>query len=159
MPTGKNTPFSFSIIAVLLVLTLFEDSPQMQSAFLFSPLDSRLTYHFFHANFFHFAANALCVAIMRPSPRDILMAWIVASIATFLVLTPTIGFSAIIYSYIGLNIIKWKISIIDWAIFIASNLLTAFIPNIAFWMHFVAFSIGMTVYYINRKLKDILLGS
>jgi len=88
-----------------------------------------------------------------------LKAWLAAIFATFLVFTPAIGFSAIIYAYLGMNIIKWKVSLIDWALLISSNMFTIFIPNIAFWTHFVAFSIGMSAYYINKKLKDVLLES
>lgn len=146
MPTRKNTPFNWTIIAVLLCLTLFAQSPQMKAASIYSPFGNLLLCHFFHANLWHWAANAFALVLMRPSPKDLTLAFPIASLAMLCTTTPTIGFSAILYAYIGINIIRWKVSLIDWATFIVANLITIFIPNVAFSVHLAAFSLGLVAY-------------
>lgn len=72
-------------------------------------------------------------------------------------LEPTIGFSAIIYAYIGMNIVRWKVSLVDWVTFIVANAITAFIPGVAFGVHLAAFMLGISVWFIQMKIKGILV--
>lgn len=153
MPTRKNTPFNVTLLGVLLLLVLFTTSPQTEGAFLFGQHLNRFTYHFYHANIFHFLANAWALWLMRPSFSDLAKAYPLAVIASLFALQPTIGFSAIIYAYIGINIIRWKVSLVDWGVFITANLITLFIPNIAFGVHFAAFTLGITTWKLKNSLK------
>lgn len=118
---------------------------------------NKLTCHFFHANIFHWFCNAMALWFMRPSPRQIAYALALAVLAMFFTMTPTIGFSAVIYGYIGMNIIRWNVSLIDWATFLVANFITIFIPNVAFGVHLAAFILGISVYMIDRQINRILL--
>lgn len=157
MPRRKNTPFNVTLLGLLLCITLFADSPQMHGGFLMSSITNQLTCHFFHANLFHWFCNAMALWLMRPSPKQITYAFVLAVCAMFFTMTPTIGFSAVIYGYIGMNITRWKVSLIDWATFLIANFITIFIPNVAFGVHLAAFILGISVYMIDRQINRILL--
>lgn len=157
MPRRKNTPFNVTLLGLLLCITMFASSPQMNGGFLMSSFINKLTCHFFHANIFHWFCNAMALWFMRPSPRQIAYALVLAVLAMFFTMTPTIGFSAVIYGYIGMNIIRWNVSLIDWATFLVANFITIFIPNVAFGVHLAAFILGISVYMIDRQINRILL--
>lgn len=152
MPKGKNQAFVITILGALLALAIFTPNPQMHAAFLFTDWQSKFSCHFYHANLFHWAANAFAVWLMRPSPRELLLAYPLAIASVMLSTTPIVGFSAVLYAYIGMNIIRWNISLIDWLMFIVANLITLFMPNIATWTHFVAFALGITYYLIRKRI-------
>lgn len=157
MPRRKNTPFNVTLLGLLLCITLFAASPQMHGGFLMSNFANKLACHFFHANLFHWFCNAMALWLMRPSPKDIAYAFVLAALAMFFTMTPTIGFSAVIYAYIGMNIIRWKVSLIDWGTFLVANLITLFIPGVAFGVHLAAFMLGISVYIIHYQINRILL--
>jgi hypothetical protein len=157
MQGRRNTPFVITLLMVLLGITLFTQSPQLQGAHLMSACSAKLACHFFHANLFHWFCNAMALWLMRPSPKDMLLAFPMAVIAMFFTTTPTIGISAMIYAYIGVNIIRWKVSLVDWGTFIVANLITIFIPNVAFGVHLAAFMMGLFTYITHRQINSILL--
>ena len=146
MQGRKNTPFVITLLMVLLGITLFTQSPQLQGAHLMSACSAKLVCHFFHANLFHWFCNAMALWLMRPSPKDMLLAFPMAFIAMFCTTTPTIGFSAVIYAYLGLNIIRWNVSLVDWGTFLTANTLTLFIPGVATGVHAAAFLLGLACY-------------
>lgn len=154
MPTGKNTPFNVTLLGFLLAVTLFTQSPQMHGSSLMSSFTSKLTCHFFHANLFHWACNALCLWLMRPSPMQITAAIPCAAMAMYFTDEATIGFSAIIYAYIGMNIFRWKLSIEDWITFIVANFIGAFLPGIAFRVHLSAFLLALSAQYLASLVKQ-----
>lgn len=156
MPTRKNTPFNWTVIAVLLCFTLFARTPQMKAAFLHAPFGNLFLCHFFHTNLWHLMANAFALALMRPAPKELAIAFPVASLAMLCTDTPTIGFSAILYAYIGINIIRWKVSLMDWITFIVANFITIFIPDVAFSVHLAAFSLGLVAYTWFTILRSAL---
>jgi membrane associated rhomboid family serine protease len=157
MSTGKNQTFIYTAIGFLLAVTLFAPNSSIHGACLHSPFWNKLTYHLYHANIFHFIANAYALCLMRPSPSDMLKAFPLAVAASIFTKTPTVGISAMIYAYIGMNITKWKVSMIDWATFIVANLITIFIPNVAFGVHLAAFLLGISVHITHSKINRILL--
>lgn len=157
MPTGKNTPFNITLLGFLLAVTLFTQSPHLHGAWIMSSFESKLTCHFFHANLFHWACNALCLWLMRPSPMQMVSAFPYAVAVMFFTCEPVIGFSAVLYAYIGMNIIRWKVSMVDWGTFIMANIISAFIPGVAFGVHLAAFSLSMAHGYVENQLERILL--
>lgn len=157
MPKGKNTPFNVTLLGMLLLLAVFTESPHLHGASLFSSVGTMITCHFFHANLFHFACNAMCLWLMRPSPKQIAMAFPFAVFSMLFTEEATIGFSAVIYAYLGMNIFRWNISLIDWGTFIVANLISAFIPGIAFGVHLAAFMFGATTWWFEQRIKRILL--
>lgn len=148
MPTRKNQTFDITLLGALLCLTIFGEHG---GAYLLSDFTDKLTCHFYHANLFHWFCNAMAIWLMRPSPKEIAYAFPLAVLAMFFTLAPTIGFSSVLYAYIGLNIIRWNVSLIDWATFIIVNLITIFIPNVAFGVHLAAFVLGILVYKIHSR--------
>ena len=153
MPKGKDTPFNLTIVGFLLAMTLFAQSPLSHGGFLMSSLESKLTCHFYHANIFHWAANSMALLLMRPSLRQMIESFPIAFAAMFFTNNPTVGFSAMIYAFIGLNIIRWKVSMIDLATFIIANILTIFMPKVAFGVHLASFSLGIAAYYIQQHIN------
>lgn len=139
----------------MLAVTLFTQSPQLHGGSLFSEQSANLTCHFFHANFFHWACNAFCLWFMRPSPMQLFLAWPLASMATLFTTEPTIGFSAVLYAYIGMNIVRWRVSLMDWGIFILANAVSVFIPGIASGVHLAAFLLGLAVWYLTFMFNQI----
>lgn len=158
MPTGKDTPFNVTLLAILLCLTLFTQSPQMKGAFFTSPLQNHLLCHFYHANLWHWAANAFCLYVMRPKPSDIAYTIPVAAMATFFTMTPTIGFSAVLYAFIGMNILRWNLPFFDWVMFIFANIVTIFIPGVAFGVHLTAFLLGISANSIHEHIRTYTRG-
>lgn len=153
MPTGKDSPFDVALIGTLLCLCLFADDASRHAASFSSPLLSHLVCHFYHANLFHLLGNLFCIVFMRPSMKQLLYAYPVAVAATWFTVVPSIGFSAVLYAFMGMNALRWNISRKDWCLFIIANLITAFIPGIAFSLHFAAFSLGIFVSLFKRILK------
>ena len=153
MPKGKNSTFNLTLVGFLLVMTLMTDSPQTHGGFLMSSLGNKIGCHFYHANIFHWAVNSMALLLMRPSPKQMLCSFPIAFASMFCTDTPTVGISAMIYAYIGLNIVRWKVSMIDWATFIIANLFTLFMPKVAFGVHFASFSLGIIAYYIQYHIK------
>lgn len=151
MPKRKNHAFNVTVLGFLLLITLFV-APNMHGGFFMSSLYNKLTCHFYHANLFHWMCNAMCLWLMRPSPMQILKAFPFAVAAMFFTDIPTVGFSAIIYAYIGMNIVGWKVSLIDWAVFMGANLFSAFMPNVAFGVHLAAFTLGISFDMIYRYI-------
>lgn len=157
MSTGKNTPFNVTILGFMLALTLFTRDPGLHGAWICSPFMTKLTCHFYHANLFHFACNAMCIWLMRPSPAQIAQSLVLAVITMFCTIEPTIGFSAVLYAYIGMNIFRWKIPIVDWIMFAVANLVTIFIPGVAFATHLAAFLLGFYTWFLGKQIKMLLL--
>lgn len=157
MPTGKNTPFNVTVLGFMLAVTLFTRNPELHGAWICSPFVTKLTCHFFHANIFHFACNAMCLWIMRPSPVQTIQAFILAVTAMFATIEPTIGFSAVLYAYMGMNMFRWNVSMADWAMFAVANFITIFIPGVAFATHLAAFTLGFFTWVLEKQMKTLLL--
>ena len=155
MQGRKNTPFNVTLIGLLLCLAVF--MPDVPGAHLMTPFSTKLSCHFFHANLLHWFCNSMCLWLLRPSPMQIVHAFPSAVTAMFFTTNPTIGFSAVIYAYIGMNIFRWKISMVDWATFIMANLIGMCLPNIAWQVHLAAFVLGWSIYYIQKQINRVLL--
>lgn len=157
MPVRENTTFNLTLIGTLLCITLFARNPEFHGACIFAEESNFFTCHFFHANLFHWLCNAFALWMMRPSPSMVAVSLGYASASMLFTLEPTIGFSAVLYAYIGMNIIRWKISLIDWVTFIVANAITAFIPGVASGVHLVAFLFGFAHWTIEYNLNRIVL--
>lgn len=157
MPGRKNTPFNFTIIGFLLAVTLFAENPESHGAWMLGRMRNFLECHFFHANLFHWLCNAFALWIMRPNPSTLTVALVYASFSMLFTFEPTIGFSAVIYAYIGMNIVRWKVSLVDWWTFIVANGIAAFIPGVAFGVHLAAFLFGIAHWIVEYQMKRILL--
>lgn len=136
----------------MLVLCLL-GSPHEAAAGIHSPLWKHFTCHFFHGNIFHFIANAWALWLMRPSVSGLAKAYPLAVIASFCTLTPVVGISAVIYAWLGMELCRRLSSLADIAIFTVANLITIFIPNVAWTVHFAAFLLGLSTYIIPKIIN------
>lgn len=152
MPTRKNTPFNVTLIGAMLLFCLFV-SPESVAASIHSPVWNHFICHFHHANIFHFLANAWCLWLMRPSVSDMVKAYPLAVIASFCTVTPMVGISAVIYAWLGMELCKRISSVFDIVIFSLANLITIFIPSVAWTVHFAAFLLGFSVYMASQIIK------
>ena len=96
-----------------------------------------------HANLFHLLANVVVLWQLRFSPRELLAAYLLSIPATFIVWEGTVvGFSSVLYALMGMRMPQTRMPKAGWAVFVAANLATAFVPGIAFGVHVSAFALG-----------------
>ena len=117
-------------------------------------------HHFFHGNLFHLLANLFSLYFVLPYLKRWQMGagYVIASLSVLATATPVIGFSNLIYAFIGLRSPSFKSK---WwrhsgtMVFLVVTLLMVFIPNISAVTHIVCFSAGVVVSAIVRQLKQI----
>ena len=86
------------------------------------------------------------------------MGYVIASLSILATATPVIGFSNLIYAFIGLRSPSFKSK---WwrhsgtIAFMVVTLAMVFIPNISAVTHIICFSAGVAVSAIVRQLKQI----
>lgn len=109
-----------------------------------------LLHHFFHANVFHLAVNCLAVWTLykkdvRYGVKQMLMAYVIATVSWFCSIEDVVGFSNFIFATIGLRTPSfdnswWKHpSVIT---FFVITVLMAFLPNVSAVTHVVSFVLG-----------------
>ena len=117
-------------------------------------------HHFFHGNLFHLLANLFSLYFVLPYLKRWQMGagYVIASLSVLATATPVIGFSNLIYAFIGLRSPSFKSK---WwrhsgtIAFMVVTLLMVFIPNISAVTHIICFSAGVVVSAIVRQLKQI----
>ena len=143
------------IIAVLIACMAAAGAPEF---LLSGPYSVRaLTYHFFHASWWHLAVNCLATwTIFVPSRkchRLLPVAFFIAVMVYPLSLRPVIGFSNVLYAVLGLRTpsfkSKWwgQSSVI---VFLAVTVAMVFIPRFSATTHIAAFVLGVLVASIRR---------
>lgn len=123
-------------------------------------LAKMFTYHFFHGNVFHLLANCFALYFLIPRVKNwhIVIAFVIASLAVYVVSFNAIGFSNIVYAIIGLRSPSFKSY---WwrhpgtLIFLGVTFLMLFLPNVSGLTHVVSFAAGVLISVILRKLKEI----
>ncbi len=133
-------------IALLCVIYLVYHSP----LFL---LDSRpagmLLHHFFHVNWLHLVVNCYATFVLlsrRGDWREILAAYIIASLSFICSPHPSIGMSNFLYALMGLRTPSfshswWKSA--NTIIFLAFTVGYLFVPGISALTHMVSFAGGV----------------
>jgi membrane associated rhomboid family serine protease len=117
-------------------------------------------HHFFHGNIFHLLANLLSLYFVLPYLKRWQMGvgYGIASLSVLASATPVIGFSNLIYAFIGLRSPSFKSK---WwrhsgtIAFMVITLAMVFIPNVSAVTHIICFSAGVLVSAIVRQLKQI----
>lgn len=117
-------------------------------------------HHFFHGNLFHLLANLLSLYFILPYLKRWQMGvgYGIASLSILASVTPVIGFSNLIYAFIGLRSPSFKSK---WwrhsgtIAFMVITLAMVFIPNVSAVTHIICFSAGVMVSAIVRHLKQI----
>ena len=151
-------------LAVILGLVLLQaafgipdfmqDGPYWERAFLYS---------FFHASWWHLAVNSLAAwTIFRPgrrtSPARLATAFIIAVLVYPLSFRPVIGFSNVLYAYLGLRTPAlsdrwWRRP--EVVTFLAVTVALVLVPRFSATTHIAAFALGMAGAALKRKYKDL----
>lgn len=136
-------------IALLAALQLAIGIPQFMTE---GPYWTRaLLYHFFHANWWHLAVNAIAVwTIFDPkrktTPAQVITAYAIAVLVYPLSFRPVIGLSNVLYAVLGLRTPPlrnpwWKHPSV--LAFLIITVAMVFIPRFSATTHIAAFALGM----------------
>lgn len=153
MPGRKNKPLHVKIVTVVILVSVFflPVDGKIVSSSLSSVWYTHFISQFFHVNIFHLLANLYVLVIMRFSLSELFAAYLLSIPATWVSPDGCAGFSSVLYALMGILIQRIRMGRTEWALFIASNAATAFIPNIAFEVHLSSFSLG----WLYARLKGL----
>lgn len=161
MPKGKDRTVALKTGLTILLAACFclvEHlclSSRTLEAVKSSNWQTHLVGQLLHANLFHLLANVHVLWLLRFSPRELLAAYLLSIPATFVVWTaPAIGFSSVLYALMGMQLPQARMPKAGWAVFIAANTATTFVPDIAFGAHCAAFALGYSYQTINTLYHD-----
>lgn len=122
-----------------------------------------LTYHLFHANIFHLAANLLSVWLIfrrgvRYGWQPIVLAYVIAVVSWFFSAGSVAGVSNMVFAYLGLRTPSlrdgwWRQSAV--ITFLVVTLAMAFLPNVSGITHIVSFVLGCACAAFRRILNGI----
>lgn len=165
MPKGKDRTIALKTGLTILLVACFclvEHlclSSRTLEAVKSSTWQTHLVGQLLHANLFHLLANVYVLWLLRFSPRELLAAYLLSIPATFVVWSgQAMGFSSVLYALMGIRLPRVRMSKAGWAVFIAANVATAFVPGIAFGVHVSAFALGY-VYQAICTLYDEYRGA
>lgn len=126
-----------------------------------SGLPVALSYHLFHVNVFHLAANLLSVWIIfakgrQYSWRSLLTAYVIATFSWYCTTTPVAGISNMIFALLGLRTPSlsdkwWRTSSV--LTFLAVTAGMAFVPKISTGTHLMSFVMGVVWAIIQRFIN------
>lgn len=153
MPGRKNKPLHVKIVTAVILVSVFflPVDGKIVSSSLSSVWYTHFISQFFHVNIFHLLANLYVLVIMRFSLSELFAAYLLSIPATWVSPDGCAGFSSVLYALMGILIQRIRMGRTEWALFIASNAATAFIPNIAFVVHLSSFSLG----WVYARLKGL----
>lgn len=153
MPGRKNKPLHVKIVTVVILVSVFflPVDGKIVSSSLSSVWYTHFISQFFHVSIFHLLANLYVLCIIRFSLSELFTAYLLSIPATWMSPDGCIGFSSVLYALMGILIQRIRMGRTEWALFIASNAATAFIPNIAFGVHLSSFSLG----WVYARLKGL----
>lgn len=117
-------------------------------------------HHFFHGNLFHLLANLLSLYFILPYLKrwQVGVGYAIASLSILATAVPVIGFSNLIYAFIGLRSPSFKSywwRHLGTIVFLVVTLAMVFIPNISAVTHIICFSAGVMISAVVRQLKQI----
>ena len=122
-----------------------------------------ISYHFFHANWWHLAVNGIAIwTIYRKGCKpctDLLISFLIATAVYPLSFKPVIGFSNILYAQLGLRTPPlsspwWKQPSV--LVFLAVTVALVFLPRFSATTHIAAFALGMAAASLRRYRKTLL---
>ena len=122
-----------------------------------------LTYHIFHVNVFHLAANLLSIWLIFAKGRqygwsNILIAYVIATTSWYCSSIPIAGISNMIFAMLGLRTPSlrdrwWRTSAV--LTFLAVTAGLAFVPKISTGTHLMSFALGTIWASVQRFIKHI----
>lgn len=120
-------------------------------------------HHFFHANLFHLAANCLSLWLMLRLPsarldiRQIVTAYICASVSWYFATRDVVGASNFIFAFAGLRTPSfrskwWRLQSVR--TFLVVTVLMAVFPQVSAVTHVISFGLGCMCSAVTRTLKE-----
>lgn len=150
---------SFVIIALSLTIIFIVFYGGHASLFGYhseSDLISHFIYPFFHANIFHLLGNLLGIYFIARHIKSIIVSYFIAVIASFIAYSsmPTIGFSGVLYAFIGLSglLFNKNVSKVTIAIMLIYVLIGLLLPTINGFLHITCLVLGCLFFLIKKKL-------
>lgn len=136
-----------------------------------SPLPLRMaTYHFFHANMFHLAANCLVLWTLGEAwtynpvrcRKELVLSYIIASLAILVEPRPVVGISNIIFAIVGMRTPKlsnpwWKNP--NTLTFLGVMFAMLLVPRFSGVTHIISFAAGMSIAAIERFVNGLRKGN
>lgn len=121
-----------------------------------------LTFHFAHANIFHWMCNAYCLYLILTRRNDEWWWWIVsyvlATLASFAIPAhnPVMGFSGVLCAFVGMTLsnvkkISWK-NVAMAFLYLAIG--TLFMRDLAVLLHFASMALGFGAGWVSWQRKD-----
>lgn len=156
MPGGKDKSLyaKTAVMAILVACFFLPVDIKSVSASLTSDLYTHFTGQFFHANVFHLLVNLYVFWLLRFSTFELIVSYLLSVPATCSSVNECVGFSSVIYVIIGIRFLFMKMDRSGRALFIITNLATAFIPGIAFGVHLSSFVLGYLFARIKRLFDE-----
>ena len=151
-------------IAIILALVLLQAAFGIPDFMQGGPYWERaVLYSFFHASWWHLAVNSLAAWTIfsprrRTSPARLATAFLIAVLVYPLSLRPVIGFSNVLYAYLGLRTPavtdRWwrRTEVIT---FLVVTFALIFVPRFSATTHIAAYALGMGGAALKRKYKDL----
>lgn len=136
----------FVILILLVLYFLSEPTPVYQGCEILH----RFIFHFYHSNIWHLLANASCIYVMKKFRW--LESYVVALLCSWLIVTPTVGISGIVFAAIGFNLGEkclWR----GLLKCLFSAVLFGLMPGISLLFHVSCLLSGFMSIYLWRKLK------
>lgn len=122
-----------------------------------------LTYHIFHVNVFHLAANLLSIWLIFAKERqygwsNILIAYVIATTSWYCSSIPIAGISNMIFAMLGLRTPSlkdkwWRTTSVLTFLLVTAGM--AFVPKISTGTHLMSFALGVVWASIQRFIKHI----
>lgn len=122
-----------------------------------------LTYHIFHVNVFHLAANLLSIWLIFAKGRqygwsNILIAYVIATTSWYCSSIPIAGISNMIFAMLGLRTPSlkdkwWRTTAVLTFLLVTAGM--AFVPKISTGTHLMSFALGVVWASIQRFIKHI----
>lgn len=148
------------ILIVALAVCYFLPKP---GCLLTMAFPAHVAHHFFHANVFHFAVNALAAwSVLDPRARTEIwmlpVAFAIGSFSYCFAIKPVVGFSNILFALAGMRTPSfksawWKSS--NAVVFFASMLVMVFLPMFSATTHLVSYIFGVGVGAAIRFYKGL----
>ena len=126
-----------------------------------------VSYHLFHANIFHLAANCLSIWFVfkvkpyrseKANVRNFFTAFIIATLTWFTATRPVVGVSNILFATLGLRTPSFRH---PWwrhpgtLTFFAITLLMLLVPQFSAVTHITSFICGVAIAAVKRKLNSL----
>ena len=138
------------IVVILIFLVLYlttEPTPVYPGCEILH----RFIFHFYHTNIWHLMANASCIYVMKKFCWW--EAYILAVVCSWVIVSPTLGLSGVIFAAIGCNLGErgaWK-GLCKCGL---SAVLFGLMPGVSMVFHLVCLVSGFVVKYLQRRMYE-----